>query len=170
MYKTNVPTELNRHEFLKIFGGVYEHSQWIAEKIYDAGIKADQNSANNLQSAMETIVNNAEKNQQLVLLRAHPDLAGKLAVKGNLTAASTSEQANADLDNCTQEEFDEFQNLNEKYRNKFGFPFILAVRGYYRKEILKIFRNRLNNDVEREFREALQQVHRIASLRLHDIE
>jgi len=170
MYKKNTPTNLDRRQFLKIFGGVYEHSEWIAEQAFDTGLTENHNNAKQLQLTMEKIVDNATKSKKLNLLCAHPDLAGKLAISGNLTAASSSEQASAGLENCTREEFNEFKNLNTKYKKKFGFPFILAVSGYDRKEILNIFKNRLINDFEIEFKEALNQVHRIALLRLENIE
>ena len=112
----------------------------------------------------------AKKEKKIALLRAHPDLAGKLAINNDLTAASQSEQSNADLSNCSPEEFDLFKTLNTRYNKKFGFPFILAVRGYHRVKILEIFKNRINNDIESEFDEAMKQVHRIALLRLKDIE
>jgi OHCU decarboxylase len=97
-------------------------------------------------------------------------LAGKLAMRGELTEESTSEQASADLGNCTAEEYEAFQSLNDRYKEKFGFPFILAVRGYHRTEILEIFKQRVDNDAEIEFDEALTQIHRIARLRLNEIE
>jgi len=100
------------------------------------------------------------------LLRAHPDLAGKLAISGELTADSTSEQASAQLDKCTPEEFAEFQSLNDRYKEAFGFPYILAVRGRNRQEILENFRSRVDNTPDTEFAEALKQVHRIALLRI----
>jgi len=102
----------------------------------------------------------------MALLRAHPDLAGKLAKSGELTAESTAEQAGAGIDQCTDEEFSEFTHLNNEYREKFNFPFILAVKGRHRTEILEVFRTRVSNEVAAEFREALNQVHQIAKLRL----
>ena len=102
----------------------------------------------------------------MALLRAHPDLAGKLAVEGELTAESTSEQAGAGLERCSPEEFEEFQRLNDAYTARFGFPFILAVKGYDRAGILAAFRRRVGHDRATELREALDQVHRIARLRL----
>ena len=106
----------------------------------------------------------------MALLNAHPDLAGKLAIAGKLTAHSTKEQAGADLQNCTIEEFDQFQKLNRDYKEKFGFPFILAVQGYQRSEILKVFQKRIKNSIEEEYKVALSQVNRIALLRLIRIE
>ena len=170
MYKKNIPTALERDEFIKIFGGIYEHSQWIAEQVYTNGIQDDYNNAEGLHGAMKDIVETAETDQKMVLLCAHPDLAGKLAINDNLTTASKSEQSSADLGNCSPEEFDLFQNLNSRYNKKFGFPFILAVRGFQRAAILKIFKKRIKNDTKSEFNEALMQVHQIALLRLKEIE
>ncbi len=175
IYSENQPSRVSRDEFLAIFGGVYEHSPWIAEKVYDTklkdvgGLTDAGNDADALHELMAEAVNQSGREPQLALLRAHPDLAGKLAVRGELTEESTSEQASADLGNCTPEEFAEFQKLNDTYKEKFGFPFILAVRGYHRTDILEIFRARVNNDPETEFNEALTQVHRIALLRLKEI-
>ena len=170
MYKKNIPTILDQNQFIKTFGWVYEHSPWIAELVYSNGVQDSYNSAEGLHVAMKEIVEAADKNKKIVLLRAHPDLAGKLAIGDNLTTASKSEQSSADLANCSPEEFDLFQDLNNKYTNKFGFPFILAVRGYHRTEILKIFKKRITNEFEIEFNEAIMQVHRIALLRLNEIE
>ena len=170
MYKENIPTELDRDQFIKIFGWVYEHSPWIAELLYSNGIHNSHNSAEGLHSAMKDIVETADRNSKMALLCGHPDLAGKLGKGDNLTAASKLEQNSADLSNCSPEEFDLFQSLNNKYVNKFGFPFILAVRGYHRAEILEIFKKRIRNKIEIEFNEALIQVHRIALLRLNEIE
>ena len=170
MYKANIPTKLDRDQFIKIFGWVYEHSPWIAELVYSNGIHNRHNSAEGLHSAMRAIVETADRNSKMALLCAHPDLAGKLGKRDNLTAASKLEQNSADLSNCSPEEFALFQDLNNKYINKFGFPFILAVRGYHRAEILEIFKKRIRNKIEIEFNEALMQVHRIALLRLNEIE
>ena len=170
MYHKNVPSQMSRDHFLTVFGGVYENSQWIAEQLYDSGLKEEHNTALNLQLAMAAKVELAGYGPQLTLLRAHPDLAGKLAISGKLTDESKSEQASADLGNCTAEEFKAFQSLNDQYKEKFEFPFILAVRGYHRSEILEIFETRINNDPATEFNDALTQVHKIALLRLNEIE
>ena len=170
MYKINIPTELDREHFMRIFGGVYEHSPWIAEQVYDVGLKECNNSAEGLHNAMKHIVEVADKDKKLILLCSHPDLAGKIAISGNLTTASKLEQSSASLSNCSPEEFELFKNLNREYIKKFSFPFILAVRGYQRTEILEIFKKRINNSIKIEFKEALTQVHRIALLRLKQIE
>ena len=158
------PSRLDRAGFLTRYGGVYEHSPWIAAAVWDAGRASDEAEA--LADAMAADVEAAGEAGQLDLLQAHPDLAGRLAVAGALTADSSAEQAGAGLDRCTPEEFAEFQRLNAAYKARFHFPFILAVRGHDRAGILEAFRRRLRNDRATEFREALDQVHRIARLRL----
>lgn len=165
---------MSKQDFVACFGGVYEHSAWIAEAVWelepDPEMAPSQDTAEGIHAAFRSVLNASDHEAKLTLLRAHPDLAGKLAISGELTDESTSEQASADLGNCTPEEFEAFQNLNDQYKDKFGFPFILAVRGYHRTEILEIFKARVNNDIETEFEEALAQVHRIALLRLNEIE
>ena len=151
----------NKHAFVSRFGGVYEHSAWVAEKAFEMGPPTPEA----LPAVMREIVEAAGHAPQLALLRAHPDLAGNLAKTGELTEESTSEQASAGLDQCTSEEFEEFTSLNDTYKARFGFPYILAVRGRHRTEILDNFRSRVNNTPETEFREALDQVHQIATLR-----
>jgi len=148
------------------FGGIYEHSPWAAEAVFDAGLEAADDDPSRLADRMAAVVDQAGGDAQLALLRAHPELAGKLAVAGGLTAESTAEQASAGLDQCTPEEFAAFQALNEAYNAKFGFPFIIAVRGLTRQDILKAFSERVENDRRTEFATALAQVHRIARLRL----
>ncbi len=159
------PSNLDREGFLARYGGVYEHSPWIAAAVWDAGRVSDEAEA--LADAMAAEVEAAGEAAQLALVRAHPDLAGKLDVAGDLTPESSSEQAGAGLDRCTPEEFDAFRRLNTAYKARFAFPFIIAVRGHNRAQILETFRHRLENDRATEFREALDQVHRIARLRLH---
>ncbi|MYJ70525.1 MAG: 2-oxo-4-hydroxy-4-carboxy-5-ureidoimidazoline decarboxylase [Rhodospirillaceae bacterium] len=164
------PSSLDRAAFVEAYGGVYEHSPWVAETVYDAGIGPADDTAAALAGRMGQVVDAADGGVRLALLRAHPELAGRLAVAGNLTADSTAEQASAGLDRCTPEEFAEFHALNERYAARFGFPFIVAVRGLSRQDILDAFRSRAGNDRETEFATALQQVHRIARLRLEAME
>ena len=159
------PATLSKNAFVATYGGVYEHSAWIAEQAFDRGLKGVE-TVDGLAATLGDIIENAGEEAQLTLLRAHPDLAGKLAKSGALTAESTSEQAGAGLDQCTEEEFAEFTELNNRYKEKFGFPFILAVKGRGRQEILENFRSRIDNTRAQEFREALDQVHQIARLRL----
>jgi OHCU decarboxylase len=163
------PTAMTRPEFVKRFGGVYEHSPWVAEAVYDARLRPAHDGIKAMHAAMIEAVETAPRERKLELLRAHPDLAGRLAIRGELTPASTREQASARLDACTVAEFDRFQELNAAYRAKFGFPFIMAVRGKDRTEILAAFERRLHNDPEAEFRTALDEVHKIALLRLGDL-
>ncbi len=154
--------QLSRDTFLDRFGGVYEHSAWIAEMLFDRKGHYDAAKPSDLAGSMAEIVETAPQELQVALLRAHPDLAGKLA----LSADSTSEQASAGLDHCSREELDAFITLNVAYREKFDFPFILAARDRNRTEILENFKKRVDYDVGTEFREALNQVHQIARLRL----
>ena len=118
---------------------------------------------------MRHAVDNAGEGPQLALVRAHPELAGKAAVRGELTAESTREQSGAGLNQCTPEEFARLQDLNARYNEKFGFPFILAVRGYDRHGIIEAFAKRVENDRDTELRTSLEQIHRIAGFRLHDL-
>jgi len=159
-------TAIDRQDFVSRFSGVYEHSSWIAEKCFDEGGHLAAKHAVDLAGPFANQIEGSGPEQQLLLLRAHPDLAGKLARSGTLTDDSTSEQAGAGLDDCTDEEFAEFTRLNAVYREKFEFPYILAVKGRHRVEILENFRTRVDNDMAAEFREALNQVHQIARLRL----
>lgn len=156
---------MNRKQFIDCFGGVYEHSAWVAEQVFDRG-KPDVSDLEALTKALRHEVDGADDAQKLALLRAHPDLAGKAAVSGELTAASTSEQAGAGLDQCNAEEFARFQSMNDAYTTRFDFPFIMAVKGANRHLILAAFEERLNNSRETEFKTALEQVHRIAEFRL----
>ncbi len=160
------PMALDRDAFVARFGGVYEHSPWIAEGAFDAGRTAEAACVEGLSGLLRAQVEAGGADRVLALLRAHPDLAGKLAVADELTAASAAEQEGAGLAACTADEFERFQTLNAAYRERFGFPFIVAVAGTHRTEILEIFERRVGNDRDTEFREALEQVHRIALLRL----
>jgi OHCU decarboxylase len=161
------PSVLTRPAFIARFGGVYEHNPWIAAAVYDDRAVAD--TVDELAGALHAVVEAAPAEAQLTLLRAHPDLAGRLAIDGGLTDNSTAEQAAAGLDRCTPAQFQAFRQLNAAYRSRFDFPFIIAVRGLDRETILERFAERLGNTPEIEFREALDQVHRIARLRLETL-
>ena len=154
---------MRRDEFVARYGGVYEHSPWVAEAAFDDGGPADPGV---LAVRFAAIVEAAGRERKLELIRAHPDLAGRAAVAGELSAASTEEQKRARLDLCTPAEFERFQALNASYRRKFGFPFVLAVRNRSRQEILGAFEARLDNDPETEFDTAIREIHEIARLRL----
>ena len=163
------PHELSRTAFITKFGGIYEHSPWVAETLYDQGLSKGDGDPTKLAERMAAIVDAAGDERQMALLCAHPELAGKLAISGSLTAESRAEQASAQLDQCSAEEFAEFQNLNQRYRETFGHPFIIAVRGLNRTKILAAFRKRVNHSVQVEFRTALAEVHKIAKLRLDQL-
>jgi len=164
------PSGLDRATFLALYGPVYEHSPWIAETVFDAGLQVVHDGAECLHAAMRAVVEAASRDRQLALLRAHPDLAGRLAIRGELTARSASEQAGAGLDKCSPEEFARFIRLNEAYKAKFGIPFVMAVKGRKRNEILSAFERRFKNNQAAEFRTALDEVHKIARFRLADLQ
>jgi OHCU decarboxylase len=163
-FRKDPPSSLNRDGFIARFGAVYEHAPWVAATTWDAGEASDDAAA--LAAAMARHVDAADWTVKLALLRGHPDLAGRLALDGELSPDSAAEQAGAGLDRCASEEFAEFHRLNEAYLARFHFPFIIAVRGLDRAAILAAFRARIGNDRETEFAAALAQVHRIARLRL----
>jgi 2-oxo-4-hydroxy-4-carboxy-5-ureidoimidazoline decarboxylase len=155
--------EMPRDDFATVLGDVFEHSPWVAEGA--AGARPFASLAS-LLDAMVAVVLAAPHAKKLALIRAHPDLAGRLAIEGGMSQASTSEQAGAGLDQCTPEEFARFQSLNEAYTAKFGFPFVMAVTGRSRAEILERFAQRLDNDEASEFDEALVEIAEIARIRL----
>jgi 2-oxo-4-hydroxy-4-carboxy-5-ureidoimidazoline decarboxylase len=157
---------LDRKRFAELFGGVFEHAPWVAERAFDAG---PFRSIEALHGAMVDAMRCAPRERQLALIRAHPDLAGRGAIAGALTPASSAEQTSAGLDQCTPAEFARFRQLNASYQEKFRFPFILAVKGRTRAEILAAFEQHLDNSPEAEFDEALNQIARIARLRLEDL-
>lgn len=159
-------TKLDRDAFIETFGGIYEHAPWIAARAYDMGVDASLNEVETLRERMARILDEADHESQLTVIRAHPDLAGKAAVAGELTDSSRREQAGAGIDQCSPEEFAEFERLNDAYKKRFGFPFIIAVAGLDRYAILEAFRTRIEHDRETERRTALVQVHRIAANRL----
>ncbi len=160
---------MNKSEFVAAYGGIYEHSPWVAERVKTL-LGEQRPSTKALARLMADCVDNASLDTQLELIRAHPDLAGKAQLAGELTADSTQEQSRAGLDQCSAEELERFQKLNNAYKTKFGFPFIKAVRDSNRTEILAAFEIRLKNDYETEFETALQEIHKIARLRLDAME
>ena len=158
--------KLNQAEFITLLGSIYEHSPWVAHTLYSDGITSEDNNVDFLANRMKTIVDASSQETKLNLLKAHPELVGKLAITGKLTKDSKAEQASAGLDQCSEEEFMEFRKLNFRYTEKFGHPFIIAVRGLKRSEILLAFKQRINNDNRIESETALIEVHKIALLRL----
>ncbi len=148
------------------FGGIFEHSPWIAERAYELELGPAHDSAGGLHNALARIFRSASENERLAVLTAHPDLAGKLAQARRLTAESTAEQASAGLDALTDEERETFTQLNTAYTQKFGFPFIIAVRDNTKASILDAFEKRIQNNRATEFATACAQVERIAQLRI----
>lgn len=151
-------------QFVRRYGGIYEHSPWVAELA--APLVDDSADVDVIARVMADCVDNASRDRQLALIRAHPDLAGKAAVAGELGKDSEGEQASAGLDQCSAEEYARFQALNTAYRRKFGFPFVMAVRNSTREQILAAFESRLENDYDEEFENALVEIHNIARMRL----
>ena len=158
--------KLNQAEIVSLLGGIYEHSPWVAEILFTQGITSQDNDLYFLADRMKKIVDASSEKIKLSLLQAHPELAGKLAISGNLTKDSTAEQASAGLDQCSKEEFADFSKLNFEYTKKFGHPFIIAVKDLTRAGILTSFKERINNGNQTEFETAITEVHKIAFLRL----
>lgn len=150
---------LDRPQFVALTGGVYEHSPWVAECAYE---HRPFHSREDLALRMNLAVEAASSEQKLTLLRAHPDLGTRAKVSEN----SANEQAGAGLDKLTAEEYERLLNLNSTYKQKFGFPFLYAVKGSDKFAILEALQQRVERDPEDEFQEALRQVHRIARFRL----
>jgi OHCU decarboxylase len=167
--RAQCPSQMGAAEFVQRFGGIFEHSHWIAERAFQLELGPAHDSAAGMHSALARMFRSASHAERLAVLTAHPDLAGKLAAAKRLTAESTAEQASAALDSLTDSERDTFTRLNTAYVSKHGFPFIIAVRDNTKASILHAFETRLTNDSETEFRTACAQVERIAELRLKDI-
>jgi|SRR5208282_1083038 2-oxo-4-hydroxy-4-carboxy-5-ureidoimidazoline decarboxylase len=157
---------LSRDEFVRVIGPVFEQSPWIPE---DAWLKRPFASREALHAALCETVTCAGAEKQLALIRSHPDLAGRLASAGALTAESAREQAGAGLDRLTPKETELFRKSNAAYRKKFGFPFVICARLNRTETILNGFRARLPNSPEQEIQTALQEIFRIAELRLNDL-
>ena len=158
----NKINQLTKNDFIDIFGNVFEKTYWIADKAF---ILKPYKNLNELLSTITKIYENSSKEECLKIFNSHPELA----VEKKLTEDSQKEQDNANLNQCNNEEFNEFQNLNIKYKKKFGFPFIIAVKGKNKNEILTNFRKRIKNEINLEFEEAKKQVKKIADFRLKEI-
>ncbi len=162
------PSQMTRVRFVDRFGSIFEHSPWIAERAFDLELGPAHDSAAGLHHALTRMFRSASPEERLKVLKAHPDLAGKLAAAKRLTPDSTAEQASAALDALTDDERSRFQQMNEAYVAKHGFPFIIAVRDNTKASILQAFQTRIDNDTATEFATACKQVERIAELRLKD--
>ena len=160
----NKINNLSQSEFIKVFANIFENATWIAEELYK---QKPFTNFDELSSKTMNIFEISSKEKKLKILNDHPDLGNKTKIS-LLTPDSLKEQKSVGLDQCTKEEFNEFKKLNDVYK-KFGFPFILAVKGKSKKEILENFRKRVNSEPKTEFEEATKQVKKIAILRLKDL-
>ena len=165
-FQTLTPSRLSRADFVNVFADIYEHSPWVAEKAFELGLDQSVDEVDGLHQRMADILLSANHEDQLALINAHPDLAGKAAIRGELTASSTAEQAGAGISECSAEEFARFTELNDAYKAKFGFPFIKAVKGSNRQQILAAFEERIHHSAEQEFQTALAEINKIALFRL----
>ena len=157
--------KLSKKEFTEVFGNIFENASWIAEKLY---AQKPFENFQDLSKKMMSIFENIDEQKKLKILNSHPDLADKTKV-GFLTSDSNQEQSAAKLDRCTEAEFNEFKNLNKEYKAKFGFPYIISVKGRNKLEILINFKKRVLSEKKIEFKEAIIQVKQIASLRLYEL-
>ena len=165
MIMINKINNLSQSKFIEIFANIFEKTKWIAERLYN---QKPFNSFEDLCSKILEIFKTTSKENQLKIIRAHPDLAEKTKIS-LLTIDSRAEQNRAGLNQCSEKEFKEFKNLNNEYKKKFGFPFILAVGDKNKAEILNKFKKRILNSVDDDFKEAISQVCKIANLRLNEI-
>lgn len=162
-------SQLDKTKFMAMFGGVFEHSPRIASTVWNLGLTGRHDTATGLHQLFGEVIRQLGREEKLVLLRAHPELAVGVVSDKHLTESSKREQRGAGLDCCSSEEFSEFQKLNGSYREKFGFPFIMAVKGCKRHHILESFRARLENTGDEEFHAAVEQVIRIGQFRIDNI-
>ncbi len=157
---------LSKTEFIQILGGIFEHSPWVAEKVYT---EKPFDSVSTLLEKMIQIVSTASHQQQLALICNHPELAGKAAEQNALTDESKNEQAGAGLNNCSSEELQKLRLLNQQYRNRHGFPFVIAVKQLTRYDILDAIQMRLQNPTEDEFKNCIREIAKIAKFRLNQL-
>jgi OHCU decarboxylase len=158
--------ELGREAFIERFGPLFEHSPWVAADAWSDRPFADEDE---LFEALLLAMYSAPTERKLALIRAHPDLAGRAAIEGTLTHSSTTEQASAGLDRLTPGEYEAFTRLNGAYRERFGFPFVVCVREHTKESILRVAAERLEHTRDEEVRVALEEIAKIARLRLEDL-
>jgi len=161
----NKINELSKTEFTEVFGNIFENASWIAERLYE---QKPFKNFKDMSKKMISIFEGSNNQNKLKIIISHPDLADQTKI-ASLTADSNKEQNNAELDLCTKEEFSEFKNLNLKYKSKFGFPFIIAVKEKNKSEILANFKKRILYDKPTEFNEAIKQIKKIANFRLDEL-
>ena len=162
------PSRMGEAEFVAVFGDIFEHTPQVAQRAHARGFSSAQDTADGMHAALVAEMREMGRDEKLALMNAHPDLAGRLALSKELTADSTKEQGSAGLDKLTPEELKKFTTLNDTYKARFGFPFIMAVKGATKDAILAAFERRIAHDADTEFAEALTQIERIALLRLQD--
>ena len=160
--------KMERKEIIDLLKSIYEHSQWVPERLLSENINEIQ-SKEELQLMMKKIVDNSSETEKLNLINAHPELGKKLHKKEKLTKFSENEQKSAGLDQCTDKEFEILTNLNNEYRLKFKFPFIIAVKGLNKNQIIDNMQKRVNNSKTKEFETAISEIHKIAKLRIKDL-
>jgi OHCU decarboxylase len=158
--------ELDREAFVERYGPLFERSPWVAEAAWSDRPFTDREQ---LQEALVAAMYAAPRERKLALIRAHPDLAGKAAIEGSLTDSSRREQASAGLDRLTPDEYDAFTRTNAAYRERFGFPFVVCAREHTKESILRVAAERLSNGEDEEIRVALEEIAKIARLRLEDL-
>ena len=164
------PYEMSKKEFIKIFGNVFEHSSWVAEKAYFRGVNPSMRNADALHGFMCLEFRLSSNTEKLNVLKSHPDLAlGKVKTFNKLTFSSKTEQKNAGLTSLTEKEQNDFNELNYNYKKKFKHPFIIAIKGKTRSQILRQFKTRLNNSKQEEFNTACNEVEKIAGFRIQEI-
>ncbi|NDW05188.1 allantoinase PuuE [Jiella pacifica] len=163
------PSRMKKAEFVETFGGVFEHSPFVAKRAFKSGLADAHDTPAGLSRAMNAVFREAGEAERLEVLKAHPDLAGRLALAGDLTEQSKAEQAGAGLDRLTPDELADFTELNRRFVERFGFPFIIAVKGLDKTAILAAFERRVDNEPTEEFATACREVEKIARLRIHSI-
>ena len=157
--------KMEREEIIDLLKSVYEHSKWVPERLLNENISEIQ-TKEELQLMMKKIVDDSSETEKLILINAHPELGKKLQKKEKLTKFSEDEQKSAGLDQCSDEEFKILTNLNNEYRLKFKFPFIIAVKGLNKNQIIDNMQKRVNNSKIKEFETAISEIHKIAELRI----
>ena len=158
--------EITKDKFIYRFSNIYEKSQWVAEEAWVQVSKKKRLACADLYQIMSTIVEHATYDSKLTLLRSHPSLGTTFSIQDEVTQNSLNEQESAGLTQCSEQQYKDLETLNSLYREKFGFPFILAVKGWTVAEIIEIFQSRLKRSKNDEFVEAMKQVQKIASFRI----
>ena len=160
--------KMDKGEIIDLLKNIYEHSAWVPERLLSQNI-IEIKTKEQLQLIMQKIVDNASEIEKLNLIKAHPELGKKLKKQEKLTKFSEEEQKSAGLDQCSDQEFEILTNLNNEYRSKFEFPFIIAVRGLGKNQIIDNMKKRVNNSKSQEFETAINEIHKIAKLRIKDL-